>query len=893
MTTPNIVVSMPSQIFTLANSFDACANGSIYIGQIDTDPTVTTNQIQVYVENSDGTFTAVSQPITINAGGYPVYAGQVAKFVTIEGQSMAVLDSLGVQQFYFSNLLKYDPDQSGKRLGIPSIDSLRLTLGEAGSIALLNSYHLNANEGGGYLTWVDDTTTLDDGIMFFRVNSSGGWIRPSTKVIQAEWGGVRSDGVECYSNLMSIIGYVTKNGGTCLLPAGKINAGTGKTGNHRITIQWFEGIKPFAIKGFGREATMLFFENINPPARVLPARSSEPSLFLIFGLDSTRYIEFEMAEFTIDYSLQNNQGGKTLGTLGTTDANPYSTGAIAINVSWAKNPKIRDMAITNIYGDCAAIKASFMPVFSDNYVYNVSANQILTDSGTESGDSNGGGCYYAGCYGGEISRNIFWNPRVYTVPTVMPTSGVQVLGTPCGYIGIWCEGNLITQGAGKTPPFTETWLGNMTNTEARTTYQDIRSIQTLINNNIVRGYTIGIKGEATVTLSVKSNTILKCYLPIFPAGVPAIIEDCYIDMQDLGLLNMPQGGYQGFRSYFIASTGIDSQTDVLLRNSSIVYKNCVAHINGSQSAITLNRNDAILDGCIFWFDGTQVGPFIKTPTTAEWRGATIKNCSIYIESTVTNITNAGWFMQDGFSFENNYVVNYSSQEFLLFASRFTYGRRWSFFNNKIEGNIRLVISAEGGNVSNNVFTRSLPFSNPSVVVTSQGKNTHIRHNSFRFPSSQNTYVAEMAGADNVVFSDNLIEVLNAGTTSVVAFINLDTITKPTLENNIITGNVNNLSAFRMSTVRMPIVNSNSGDGTTGALIYGATLVRGPAIIGPTNMFASLSAGQFSDPNLLANLTSLYIPLPGAKINYILPLSGGMEGLVYTTNLGWREFGSIT
>ncbi len=116
MTIPNVVVSMPSQLFTLANSFNACANGSIYVGQIGADPTLAANQIQVYVENSDGTFTAVSQPITINAGGYPVYAGQVAKFVTIEGQSMAVLDSLGVQQFYFPDLLGYDPDQLRQQL---------------------------------------------------------------------------------------------------------------------------------------------------------------------------------------------------------------------------------------------------------------------------------------------------------------------------------------------------------------------------------------------------------------------------------------------------------------------------------------------------------------------------------------------------------------------------------------------------------------------------------------------------------------------------------------------------------------------------------------------------------------------------------------------------------
>lgn len=109
--TANVVVSMPSQLFTMARSFKAVANGKIYIGKIDTDPVNPDNQIQVYVENEDGSHVPVSQPIIINAAGYPVYNGQIAKFVTVQGHSMAVYDAYGAQQFYFPNVLKYDPDQ--------------------------------------------------------------------------------------------------------------------------------------------------------------------------------------------------------------------------------------------------------------------------------------------------------------------------------------------------------------------------------------------------------------------------------------------------------------------------------------------------------------------------------------------------------------------------------------------------------------------------------------------------------------------------------------------------------------------------------------------------------------------------------------------------------------
>ncbi|HFV2036891.1 TPA: phage head-binding domain-containing protein [Escherichia coli] len=114
--TANVVVSMPSQLFTMARSFKAVANGKIYIGKIDTDPVNPENQIPVYVENEDGSHVPVSQPIIINAAGYPVYNGQIAKFVTVQGHSMAVYDAYGSQQFYFPNVLKYDPDQYQKSL---------------------------------------------------------------------------------------------------------------------------------------------------------------------------------------------------------------------------------------------------------------------------------------------------------------------------------------------------------------------------------------------------------------------------------------------------------------------------------------------------------------------------------------------------------------------------------------------------------------------------------------------------------------------------------------------------------------------------------------------------------------------------------------------------------
>ncbi|WP_261370213.1 phage head-binding domain-containing protein [Yersinia bercovieri] len=121
---PNVVVSMPSQLFTMPRKFGAVFGGRIYIGLIDTDPTIPSNQIQVYLENEDGSLVPVAQPLLINAGGYPVYNGQIAKFVTVQGHSMAVYDALNVQQFYFPNILKYDPDQLRQEITAPGGDKI-------------------------------------------------------------------------------------------------------------------------------------------------------------------------------------------------------------------------------------------------------------------------------------------------------------------------------------------------------------------------------------------------------------------------------------------------------------------------------------------------------------------------------------------------------------------------------------------------------------------------------------------------------------------------------------------------------------------------------------------------------------------------------------------------
>lgn len=132
--TANVVVTNPRPIFTDSRSFRAVANGRIYIGQIDTDPTIPTNQIPVYIQNEDGDLVQIAQPLIINAAGKIVYGGQLVKVVTVKGHSMAIYDAYGSLVDYIPDVLEYDPDQLRQQLegdnGYRVISSLWRVLSE-------------------------------------------------------------------------------------------------------------------------------------------------------------------------------------------------------------------------------------------------------------------------------------------------------------------------------------------------------------------------------------------------------------------------------------------------------------------------------------------------------------------------------------------------------------------------------------------------------------------------------------------------------------------------------------------------------------------------------------------------------------------------------------------
>lgn len=191
--TANVVVTNPRPIFTESRSFKAVSNGRIWIGAVDTDPTIPTNQIPVYLENEDGSKVQISQPLVINSAGKIVYNGQLAKIVTVSAHSMAIYDAYGSQVDYISDVLRYDPD--ALRSDLTSSYGMAI-IGEFESVAALKananfnmiengdrvsvrSYHAGKMTGGGYYRWNASSNLNDDGFSVIKptsVSGAGRWI---------------------------------------------------------------------------------------------------------------------------------------------------------------------------------------------------------------------------------------------------------------------------------------------------------------------------------------------------------------------------------------------------------------------------------------------------------------------------------------------------------------------------------------------------------------------------------------------------------------------------------------------------------------------------------------------------------------------------------------------
>lgn len=96
-----IIVTAPYEYFANPNVGRPIADGYIYVGLPDLDPTIPVNQTSLIAIQEDGTEVPLLQPVRTNAGGLPTYNGSVVQLsVEIEEYSISVYDRNNVLIYY-------------------------------------------------------------------------------------------------------------------------------------------------------------------------------------------------------------------------------------------------------------------------------------------------------------------------------------------------------------------------------------------------------------------------------------------------------------------------------------------------------------------------------------------------------------------------------------------------------------------------------------------------------------------------------------------------------------------------------------------------------------------------------------------------------------------------
>tara|TARA_R110000787_G_scaffold19649_3_gene58779 strand:- start:563 stop:1459 length:897 start_codon:yes stop_codon:yes gene_type:complete len=101
-------VTFPTGRFPTATGNDVVALGKVYIGEVDLDPTVLGNRIDVTIVQESGVSIVIppaSQPFVLNSGGLFTYNGSVVQLRTSQNFSMSILNSQDVQQYYFPSVV--------------------------------------------------------------------------------------------------------------------------------------------------------------------------------------------------------------------------------------------------------------------------------------------------------------------------------------------------------------------------------------------------------------------------------------------------------------------------------------------------------------------------------------------------------------------------------------------------------------------------------------------------------------------------------------------------------------------------------------------------------------------------------------------------------------------
>jgi hypothetical protein len=189
-------IGLGPEYFPLTAKGKPISNADIYIGNADTDPEIVGNRKTVYVQEEDGSITAVSQPINTGAGGVPLYDGSPVTLLVEGDYSLKVLDSQGDQIYYIpkNSIDLYNSS-------VDSLSDLRGYSSDGNFPVYVRAYATVGDGGEGIFEYFDGaapgTYVDNDGTIIVPTGGDGSaaWLRQYSGAVNVRWfGAVESPG---------------------------------------------------------------------------------------------------------------------------------------------------------------------------------------------------------------------------------------------------------------------------------------------------------------------------------------------------------------------------------------------------------------------------------------------------------------------------------------------------------------------------------------------------------------------------------------------------------------------------------------------------------------------------------------------------------------------------
>ncbi|SDV46017.1 hypothetical protein SAMN05216551_1012 [Chitinasiproducens palmae] len=729
-----------------------------------------------------------------------------------------------------------------------------------------------------------------DGVLTLRDGQGRRRRRVFSGPLLAKWWGVSGDGRACGDALAHAYEAVMRTGGALCLPPGEVNCGT-----TRYALKADAQTKPFVITSEGY--TLLSYDNVDPPSR--PSGRdwvTEPVLFSYTGQSVAQPAPpciFDGQKVGMSYQRQRNKGGTDLATLGQTHPTPHSVGTQAIRFEHVVRPEVRCMRIADVYGNGILAKGCLDPIFADNQLINVSGNNVVSRTGSMSRDSDGGGIFVSGGYGGTIENNIVWNERRYLVDFKSPDNGQAMKDTLCGYIGVWAEFAMNIDEIKPVAPFDGLIeASSKVNSEKR---RDNRNRKTVIRGNTVYGYVIGIKTEADVVATISDNCVLNCYLPIFASGTTGVIEHNYVDMLQCGSIRCPQNGLETVRAHIPGHTfGQDgpSSTGLTIRDNTIHTANAYPAFGLSRDAVTIADNTV-------WFSGTRAGPIVATGGASRLdKSPTISGNRFFYGKDVASVTETMTTYTTALAYTSNIHISFSTARIKFnFGSFKTPSEGAHIARNSFYGDFDVTTEIGNSVVEKNTFVRSEGCPGGRCLhVSSLAKRSVVSDNAFHLQSA----IAEIplwVEGEQCRVEGNVFQLSGTAKPTVPALSKSEQAQRlQSWHANTITGNAQGLALVFGYNLQAPSFTANVSDGPAHCVVCPSGAPYGPVQYDCTNGFeGGFSASPMPEPNTSGRLAASVKPVRGMRLPpYLYPKAGGAEGEVYIdAQSGWKKYGVIS